>query len=124
MLAIEEYRDMEKSDFEKKQRWYVQSRSKANPTGVYSIVKIMSERPEHHWWWSWEFIGKQTRDGYYLSHRAPARASDLASFHPDIVEGRKIGKFAIYRLRRENQKLIDEFLNTHKYPCRQKKQSP
>jgi len=99
-------------DFEAKQKWYQNTRGTKNPTGIVSVVHAMLESKKI-WWWSWEFVGKKTSKGYWLSHRAPARASDLAIFYPNIVECRKIGKFAIYRLRIENSRAISEFLKNN-----------
>lgn len=63
------------------------------------------------WVWSWEFQDKRLFDGTRLSHRACARASDLAIQHPELVECRKHKRFAAYRVRRENIKQIQRFLN-------------
>jgi len=79
-------------------------------TGCQAVVALMLEKPEKIWWWSWEFVGKTTKEGEFLSHRAPARASDLAIHYPDIVEDRKIGRFSVYRLKTENTKAINNML--------------
>ncbi len=84
--------------------------NRQNATGMECVVKLLKENPQKIWWWSWELIGKTTNDGSWLSHRAPARASDLAIHHPLLVEDRKIGRFCVYRLRTENMNLINEFL--------------
>lgn len=96
--------------FEKELKKYHSRGRKKQSTGVKCVLKYMLES-DKTWIWSWEFVGKTTRDGSYLSHRAPARASDLAIFHPELVEGRKIGRFSIYRLRLENKDKIIKFLN-------------
>lgn len=88
---------------------YANRKHRNKQTGVKCVLKWMKEHPKM-WVWSWELVGKQTSDGSYLSHRAPARASDLAIFHPELVEGRKIGRFSIYRLRTENMSKINKFL--------------
>lgn len=97
------------AEFENKVKWYKESRSRSNPTGTTSVIKLMLETNKI-WWWIWEFIGMATREGDFLSHRAPARASDLAIFNPDIMECRKVGRFALYRLRKENLDIIHKYL--------------
>lgn len=99
------------TEFSSLKQWYENSRTKKESTGCEAVLRYMLEHPEKTWFWSWEFIGKSTKLGDYLSHRAPARASDLAIHYPDLVEDRKIGKFAVYRLKRENIGKILEFLN-------------
>lgn len=80
-------------------------------TGIETVLRFLYENKEKKtWWWSWEFIGRVNSKGGYLSHRAPARASDLALHFPTLVEDRKIGRFAIYRLRTENIKEVEDFL--------------
>ena len=84
------------------------SLTKKSQTGVESVLQFLLDHPERIWWWSWEFVGKNNSKGGYLSHRAPARASDLALHEPELVEDRRIGRFKVYRLRREN---IDKINN-------------
>lgn len=81
-----------------------------NERGVDSVLQYMLDNPNKIWWWAWEFIGKKNSKGNYLSHRSPARASDLAIHYPEFVEHRKIGRFKVYRLKVENIKNIKEFL--------------
>lgn len=80
-------------------------------TGREAVLKFLLEHPDKIWWWSWEFVGKVTKDNDYLSHRAPARASDLAIHESELVEHRKVGRFSVYRLRLENIEKIKERLN-------------
>lgn len=89
-----------------------QAKKKSNNiyTGRQAVVALMLEKPEKIWWWSWEFVGKTTQEGEFLSHRAPARASDLAIHYPELVEDRKIGRYSVYRLKLENKKQITNFL--------------
>jgi hypothetical protein len=75
-------------------------------TQTESVLYFLLEHPEKIWWWPWELIGKTTSNGHYLSHKAPARASDLAIYEPHLVEDRSVGRFKIYRLRTENMSLI------------------
>lgn len=101
------------TEFKKMQRWYEASRKKKNATGREAVLRFLLEHPEKIWWWSWEFIGNVTSKGDFLSHRAPARASDLALMEPMLVEHRKVGRFACYRLRREHSGLIETRLAMH-----------
>lgn len=81
-----------------------------NGTSCQDVLRFMVENyPERIWWWSWEFVGKTTSKGGFLSHRAPARASDLA-LHTDLVEDRKIGRFKVYRVRKENREKVLEYI--------------
>lgn len=97
-------------EFESLKTWHENSRKKKDATGCEAVVRYMQDHPYKIWFWSWEFVGKTTTFGDYLSHRAPARASDLAIHYPDLVEDRKIGRFAVYRLKVENQDKINSFL--------------
>ncbi len=84
--------------------------TKRHGTSCKDVLQFMVDNyKEKVWWWAWEFVGKTTSKGGYLSHRAPARASDLA-LHTDLVEDRKIGRFKIYRVRRENREKVLEYL--------------
>lgn len=87
-----------------------ESRKLRGRTGVRDVLQYMYDHPEKIWHWSWDFVGKTNSSGNYLSHRAPARASDLAIYHSDLVEHRKIGRFKVYRCRRENLDKIELFL--------------
>ena len=79
---------------------------KRTTTGVEDVLRYLLENPHKIWHMSWELIGKRTNSGDYLSHRAPARASDLAIHSPLLVEHRKISRFSAYRLRTENMELV------------------
>lgn len=79
-------------------------------TWMQAVVQLMLDHPSKIWHWSYELIGKVNSKWEFLSHRAPARASDLAIHHPDIVEDRKIGRLAVYRLKTENMKEVEKFL--------------
>ena len=79
-------------------------------TSCKDVLQFMVDNYKKRiWWWSWEFVGQTTSKGGYLSHRAPARASDLA-LHTDLVEDRKIGRFKVYRVKRENREKVLEYL--------------
>ena len=87
-----------------------QKSKKKDGTSCKDVLQFLVDNyKEKNWWWSWEFVGKTTSKGGYLSHRAPARASDLA-LHTDLVEDRKIGRFKVYRVRRENREKVLEYL--------------
>jgi hypothetical protein len=79
-------------------------------TWMQDVVQYLLDHPGKIWHFSYELIEKTNSKWAFLSHRAPARASDLAIHHADIVEDRKIGRLAVYRLRVENQKEIERFL--------------
>lgn len=83
---------------------------KRGGTNVEDVLRFMYENPHKIWWMSWEFVGQTTKDGKLLSHKAPARASDLAIFDPQLVEDRKISRFKAYRMRTENMNLIEKRL--------------
>lgn len=97
----------------------VLSRTKGG-TSVEDVLQVMYETPEKIWWMSWDFIGLKTKQGKYLSHRAPARASDLALHESHLVEGRQIGRFSAYRLRTEHVNLVEARLGVAK----EKRQTP
>lgn len=84
-------------------------REQHKATGIEEVLQYLLDQ-DKIWHWSWEFVGKQTSKGGYLSHRAPARASDLALHHSELVEDRKIGRYKVYRLKRENMDKIIEFM--------------
>lgn len=79
--------------------------------GIQKVLQFMLDNPKKIWWWSYEFVGKVNSKGDFLSHRSPARASDLAIHYPDFVEDRRIGKLSVYRLKTENIEQIKKFLN-------------
>ena len=78
--------------------------------GVENVLRLMHDNPKKIWWWSWEFNNQTTRDGQYISHKGSARASDLAIQYPNLAESRKIGRFAVFRLRTENLTDVRAFL--------------
>ena len=105
-------KDIIEKEFIELKRHY--ENTKRNGTGCQGVLKLMVENySTKKWWWSWEFVGKVTKDGDYLSHRAPARASDLAIYYPNLVEDRKIGRFKVYRVRRENRDEVVNFLKSN-----------
>lgn len=79
-------------------------------TGCEDVLQYLYENQTQIWFMSWEFVGKQIKSGKILSHKAPARASDLAIHESHLVEDRKIGRFKAYRLRLENLNLIQKRL--------------
>ena len=84
--------------------------TKRNGTSAKDVLQFLVDNKSRIWWWSWEFVGKHTSKGGYLSHRAPARASDLALHIPELVEDRRIGRFKVYRVRLENIKAVSDYL--------------
>ena len=85
---------------------YEHSKTRSKTTQTESVLYFLLEHPDQIWWWPWQLIGQTTSNGHYLSHRAPARASDLAIYDPQLVEHRTVGRFKVYRLRTENMNLI------------------
>ncbi len=90
------------------------SKVKSNGNKHRSVIAVLQlmydKRNIKCWWFAWEFIDKFNSKHEYLSHRAPARASDLAIHYPELVEDRKIGRFKVYRLRTENIKEVRSWL--------------
>ena len=93
----------------KKLKADVEMRAKTT-TSCEDVLRFMYENQQQIWFMSWDFINQSTKDGQFLSHRAPARASDLAIHESQLVEDRKIGRFKAYRLRLENLNLIQKRL--------------
>lgn len=84
--------------------------TKRKGTSCKDVLQFMVDNHnERIWWWSWEFVGKSTSKGGYLSHKAPARASDLA-LHTDLVEDKRIGRFKIYRVKKEKREEVLAYL--------------
>ena len=92
-----------------KHRYYS---SKRKGTSDKTVLQFLVDNYKNKkWYWSWELVGQTNSRGGYLSHRAPARASDLALHNPELVEDRKIGRFKVYRVRRENREAVLKYLN-------------
>jgi hypothetical protein len=74
--------------------------------GVDAVVIRMARNYAHSgkmWHFAYEFMGAcRGGDGIWGSHKAPARISDVWVQYPQLVEMRKIGQEAVYRLRLEN----------------------
>jgi len=98
------------NEFQKLVKWSETHKMQNKNTGMETVLQFLLDHPEKIWWWSYEFGDRINSKGGFLSHRACARASDLAIKYPDLVEDRKIGKLAVYRLRTENMDKIKEFL--------------
>ena len=98
------YKDTEAVEqaFAELQHQHENRQHRPKTTGRECVLHFLLENQQQIWWWAWELIGKNTSKGHYLSHRAPARASDLAIHEPELVEHRKIGRYKVYRLRTEN----------------------
>ncbi len=81
-------------------------------TSKYDVLQYMIDtKDEITWHPSYSFQGNKTSDGGFLSHRACARASDLAIHHKDVVEARSVGTIHVYRLRRENPQAIKDLIS-------------
>jgi len=88
-------------------------KSPSRHTGVQKVLQYMYDNNDKIWFWSYELNGKVNSNGDFLSHRACARASDLAIHYPELVESRAIGRIHVYRVRLENEADIIKFLNTY-----------
>lgn len=104
------YRQDVEIEFEKKRDYYESHTRSSKNSGCEAVLQFMIDNPETIWWWSYEFIGRVNKKGDFLSHRAPARASDLALHYPELVEDRKVGRLKMYRARLENMAKILWFL--------------
>lgn len=105
------YMEQVESGFNQFVEKYELNSKKSKMTGVQDVLQFMVDHYKTRiWWWSYEFVGKTNSKGGFLSHRAPARASDLALHTPDLVEDRRIGRLKVYRLRLENHEKIKDFL--------------
>lgn len=91
--------------------YYKRNRTKKIQTDCQALVQLMLDKPKKTWWWSYEFVGQVNSKNQFLSHRAPARASDLCK-DTYLVEDRRIGKLKVYRLQTEFMHDVKEFLNT------------
>ena len=97
-------------EIEQEYQKLVNSYNPKTKTSCKDVLRFMVDNSKKKiWWWSWEFVGKSNSRGGYLSHRAPARASDLA-LHTNLVEDRRIGRFKVYRAKMELIKEINEYL--------------
>lgn len=83
-------------------------------TSCEDVLQLMVDKPEKIWWMSYEVNNQVNSKGKFLSHRACARAGDLANFSPQLVEDRSIGRLKAYRLRTENMHLIEARLGNKK----------
>lgn len=81
--------------------------NKKEGTSCNDVLHWLYENQDKVWVMSWEVVGQVTKNGRYLSHRAPARLSDLALNDPHLVEDRKLGRYKAYRLRTENINLVE-----------------
>lgn len=98
------------TSFEELVKYYEIHHTTSKQTGVQKVLQLMLDNPEKIWWWSYEFVGQVNSKREFLSHRSPARASDLAIHYPELIEDRKISNISVYRLRVENIDKIKEFL--------------
>jgi hypothetical protein len=67
-------------------------------TGNEAVLQYLKENTTatRHWFFAWEVIGKKTKSGDWLSHRACARLTDLVDL--GYLESRRIGKYKVYKL--------------------------
>lgn len=89
---------------------YMESHEKKGCSIEDVLWYMIDTRDTIVWHPSYSFAGHTTSKGGYLSHRACARASDLAIKYPNLVEARPVGRIHVYRLKRENGREIKKFL--------------
>jgi predicted transcriptional regulator with HTH domain len=83
---------------------------KHNGTSCKDVLQYLVDTyPTKKWHFSYELINKTTSKGGFLSHRSPARAGELVGL--GLVEQRNIGRFATYRVKRENREEVLKYLN-------------
>lgn len=74
-------------------------------TGEQKCLAFMHFTSQN-WFFAWEFskgaIYLPVVGSIFLSHRAPARISDLSVKYPSLIETRTLGKQTAYRIRYEN----------------------
>ena len=99
--------DIEKEYSQMKNK-YINGSKKS--TSCKDVLQYMVDNyAEKRWFWAWEVIGKTNSKGGYLSHKSSARLSDLA-LHTGLVEDRKIGRFKVYRVRKEKREEVLNYL--------------
>lgn len=112
-MSWQEYLQNKDSQFKNLERIYKERKrqdKKSNQLKIVLQYMIDEYAKGRIWLWSYEFIGKTNSKGAFLSHRAPARASDLAIKYSLLVEDKKIGNLKVYRLKIENKNEIVNFL--------------
>lgn len=74
-------------------------------SGERKVLALM-HFTKQNWFMAWEFSKGWVRlpvvGDIFLSHRAPARISDLSVKYPSLIEKRSIGRYVAYRIRYEN----------------------
>lgn len=85
-------------EFKKKLVWYSKQPRHLDRevTQKDILLQYLREHPEKIWWFAWEVVNKKTKDGKFLSHRAPARLTDLVI--DKKCESREVGVYTVYRL--------------------------
>lgn len=87
---------------------------KRTPCTKQAVLEYLFYSPKI-WTWSWELHDQVVpRTGQKLSHRACARASDLAIQMPTFVECRKYKGYAAYRVKREKSVEILRYIKEHR----------
>lgn len=81
-------------------------------TGEQKVLAYMHFTSQN-WFMAWEFskglIVIPGMGSIFLSHRAPARISDLSVKYPSLIEKRSIGRYVAYRIRYDNiEKALDD----------------
>jgi len=64
------------------------------------IVKLMVIRPDHVWWYPYDFMRGDLGD-YFVGYKAPTRLAELENKFPLMFESKREGKYIIRRFRKE-----------------------
>lgn len=85
------------ADLVTKKNWYYKNHKRGKKPQTQKVYEYLQENPTKIWWWAWEVIGKKNKSGDFLSHRAPARLTDLVNDGKCVSE--RIGEYTVYRLK-------------------------
>lgn len=69
-----------------------------DPTDKEKVLRYLIN--EGNWLYSYDFIGQ--KPGVFLSHRGPARISELATKYPELIQTDQSEKTYKYRFRFDN----------------------
>jgi hypothetical protein len=86
-------------EYNKLYRWYNETENKKNTdkTQKQAVLEYLEENRSKIWWFAFDVVNKTNKSGDFLSHRAPARLTDLANEGTLISE--PLGKYVVYRLK-------------------------
>lgn len=76
---------------------YKKTYKRSKKTQKECVLQYLQEHPNKIWFFAWEVVNKKTKSGDFLSHRAPARLTDLVD--DGICVSRVLGDYTVYRLK-------------------------